>query len=182
MANLNEFLKGIADAIRSKKGTTSPINAQNFASEISSIETGSGTELLDSFLKIGGIKTLTTDVINMVPYGCAVRNSLRNATFNRLVAIPPYAFKMCNALSTLTFKSANAIGIEAFIQCDELIDIYFGFNGGVLKLTDVSAFDAGASNTKIHVRSEYADQYATAENWSTLISSGRITIVGDYTD
>ena len=181
MANLNEFLTNIANAIRSKKGTTSPINAQNFASEIESIETGSGTELLDSFLKIGGIKTLTTDVINMVAYGCAVRNNLRNATFNRLVAIPPYAFKMCNALSTLTFKTANAIGVEAFIQCSELIDIYFGYNG-VVSLANVSAFDAGASNTKIHVRSQYVDQYAIAENWSTLISSGRITIVGDYSD
>ena len=39
---LNSFLKGIADAIRSKKGTTEPINAQNFASEIASISGGGG--------------------------------------------------------------------------------------------------------------------------------------------
>ena len=38
MALLSNFLKGIADAIRSKKGTTEPISAQNFASEIDSIE------------------------------------------------------------------------------------------------------------------------------------------------
>lgn len=38
MAILNNFLKPIADAIRSKKGTVLPINAQNFASEIESIE------------------------------------------------------------------------------------------------------------------------------------------------
>lgn len=181
MANLNEFLTNIANAIRSKKGTTSPINAQNFASEISSIETGSGTELLNSFLQVGGIKTLTTDITNMTAYGCAVRTNLRNATFNRLIKIPSNAFKMCNALSTLTFKKADTIGVEAFIQCSELIDIYFGYNG-VVSLANVSAFDAGASNTKIHVRSQYADQYATAENWSALISSGRITIVGDYSD
>ena len=42
MATLNEFLTSIADAIREKKGTTEPINAQNFASEIGSIETGGG--------------------------------------------------------------------------------------------------------------------------------------------
>ena len=42
MAELNSFLTGIADAIRSKKGTTDKINASNFASEIESIESGSG--------------------------------------------------------------------------------------------------------------------------------------------
>ena len=37
---LNSFLTSIADAIRSKKGTTEPINASNFASEIEKIQTG----------------------------------------------------------------------------------------------------------------------------------------------
>lgn len=36
---LNSLLTAIADAIRSKKGTTAQINAQNFPSEIASIET-----------------------------------------------------------------------------------------------------------------------------------------------
>lgn len=40
IANLTDYLKSIADSIRTKKGTTAPINAQNFASEISSIEGG----------------------------------------------------------------------------------------------------------------------------------------------
>lgn len=43
MSTLNVFLKDIADAIREKKGTTASINAQNFSSEIRSIETGGGT-------------------------------------------------------------------------------------------------------------------------------------------
>lgn len=38
--SLKSYLKGIADAIREKKGTTKPINAQNFVSEIKSIKTG----------------------------------------------------------------------------------------------------------------------------------------------
>lgn len=40
--NLSDFLSDIASAIREKKGTTEPINAQDFASEIASIETGGG--------------------------------------------------------------------------------------------------------------------------------------------
>lgn len=41
---LRTYLTGIADAIREKKGTSDPINAQDFASEISSISTGGGDE------------------------------------------------------------------------------------------------------------------------------------------
>lgn len=37
---LNSLLTAIANAIRSKKGTTAQINAQNFPSEIASISTG----------------------------------------------------------------------------------------------------------------------------------------------
>lgn len=38
--NLSDFLTGVANAIRTKKGTTSTINAQDFESEIESIQTG----------------------------------------------------------------------------------------------------------------------------------------------
>ena len=40
--NLSDFLLDIADAIREKKGSSEPINAQDFSSEIASIETKSG--------------------------------------------------------------------------------------------------------------------------------------------
>ena len=38
--NLSDFLTDVANSIRTKKGTTGTINAQNFSSEIASIETG----------------------------------------------------------------------------------------------------------------------------------------------
>lgn len=44
MSIQEEKLKAIADAIREKKGTTEPIKASNFASEILSIESGGGEE------------------------------------------------------------------------------------------------------------------------------------------
>lgn len=47
--NLTDFLTDIADAIRTKKGTSDPINAQNFASEIESITTGGGSDNGDNF-------------------------------------------------------------------------------------------------------------------------------------
>ena len=40
--NLHDYLSDLADAIREKKGTTEPINAQSFAEEIRTIESGNG--------------------------------------------------------------------------------------------------------------------------------------------
>lgn len=44
ITQLKPFLQSIANAIRTKKGTTETINAQNFVSEIESIEGGNWTE------------------------------------------------------------------------------------------------------------------------------------------
>ena len=38
--NLKDFLTDVADAIREKKGTSKPINPQDFSTEIASIKTG----------------------------------------------------------------------------------------------------------------------------------------------
>lgn len=46
--NLNDFLTDLADAIREKKGTTEPINAQNFADEIRGISTSMWTGHADA--------------------------------------------------------------------------------------------------------------------------------------
>ena len=43
--NLHDFLVDIADAVREKKGTSDPINAQNLSEEIRSIEGGGATEV-----------------------------------------------------------------------------------------------------------------------------------------
>lgn len=47
--DLTSLLKAIANAIRSKKGTTAQINAQNFPSEIASISTSS--TIVEKFYK-----------------------------------------------------------------------------------------------------------------------------------
>lgn len=43
--NLQDFLTDVANAIRTKTGTTQPINAQNFSTEILNIPTGGGNTL-----------------------------------------------------------------------------------------------------------------------------------------
>lgn len=51
MATLSTLMRDIASAIRKKKGTTTPINPQDFASEIMSIEGGGGISQRVSYLR-----------------------------------------------------------------------------------------------------------------------------------
>lgn len=57
--NLTDFLTDVADAIREKKGTSNPINPQDFSSEIASIQSGGG-EFSWDFSRIGYTSENTT--------------------------------------------------------------------------------------------------------------------------
>ena len=58
--NLTDFLTDVANAIRDKKGTTDPINPQNFSDEIASIESGGGTSLINISLTLDGATNTIT--------------------------------------------------------------------------------------------------------------------------
>lgn len=51
--NLQDYLSDLADAIREKKGMTEPINAQDFASEIASIEGGGKVKRVTYLRRVG---------------------------------------------------------------------------------------------------------------------------------
>lgn len=55
--NLGDYLTDIADAIREKKGTDEPINAQDFSNEIRSIKTSIWTGHVD----VEGLKAIGWD-------------------------------------------------------------------------------------------------------------------------
>lgn len=62
--NLTDFLVDLADAIRTKKGTTEPINPQDFSSEIASIESGGDTWGFDTI----GYTTDNSQIAEWVAY------------------------------------------------------------------------------------------------------------------
>ena len=59
MSVQEEKLKAIADAIREKKGTTEPIKANDFASEILSIESGGSGEENANIYKLEEVQNET---------------------------------------------------------------------------------------------------------------------------
>ena len=76
--NLDDFLKDIADAIREKKGTKEPINAQNFTSEIASISTGGG----------GASVTVSKSDVNFYDCDGTLLHSYTKSAFLALSALP----------------------------------------------------------------------------------------------
>lgn len=64
---LNSLLTAIANAIRAKKGTTAQINAQNFPSEIASIETSVKSQTVTKTISMtsGEQKTVTFTFNNL---------------------------------------------------------------------------------------------------------------------
>ena len=64
---LNSLLTAIANAIRAKKGTTAQINAQNFPSEIASIETSVKSQTVTQTISMtsGEQKTVTFTFNNL---------------------------------------------------------------------------------------------------------------------
>ena len=119
-----------------------------------------------------------TSIGNSAFYSCT---ALTSVSFPNATSIEGNTLSRCTSLTSVNIPLVKNIISYAFINSSKLTDIYLGYNG-IVRLSNTNAFNGGPTNTIIHVRSEYADQYATATNWSSLISSGRLTIVGDYSD
>ena len=76
--NLTDYLTDLADAIRAKKGSSDPINPQNFSDEIASIETGGG----------GGAAVVTESDVNFRDYDGTILHSYSKNEFLALSELP----------------------------------------------------------------------------------------------
>lgn len=76
--NLTDFLTDVANAIREKKGSSDPINPQNFSDEIASIETGGG----------GGASVVTEGDVNFRDYDGTILHSYSKNEFLALSELP----------------------------------------------------------------------------------------------
>ena len=137
---LTDFLKGIADAIREKKGTTETINAQDFADEIRGLSAGGG----------GGRTALS--MLADMSITEVTEQDLQGATFLRdnlfynvqtlsIATIPntvkytlANVFAYCKGLTKAVFKgdlevaSGNVIESRIFWNCDNVKKIIFEGN------------------------------------------------------
>ena len=123
--NLTDFLTDVANAIRTKKGTTALINPQDFSSEIASIQTGGGNsiiELIEREITTFTIPQGTTKLGAGAFYRC---EKLVNIIIpNSVTSIGAAAFVGCIGLTSITIpNSVTSIGNEAFSMCSKLTSI-----------------------------------------------------------
>ena len=165
--DLTAFLTGVADAIRTKKGTTAKINPQNFESEIESIKSG-GTndvvkETIDKTIKVVTMNDLqgATSIGGYTFYGCSGLTSITIP--NSVTSIGEWAFQGCSSLARVIMgNGVTSIGNLAFSDCSGLTSIT------MLPTTPPTlGSNVFPSNvTTITVPVGCGNAYKTAKNWS----------------
>jgi hypothetical protein len=113
MASLSSLLKDIADAIRSKKGSTSHINPQDFAMEIASIEGGGGYTANDiASGLVSGDLYFSTDVI--AAYSFYNDTGITSVDAPNVTTIGTYAFYNIANITSINAPNVTTIGNYAF--------------------------------------------------------------------
>lgn len=181
--NLQDFLTDVANSIRTKKGTTQPINAQNFSTEILNISTGGGNTLKKLLDATHSAKSLFegyagTSVNGLIAYEDTgkvydITNMFRNC--NELTTIPlintalvknmALTFYGCSKLSTipqLDVRSVYSMS-NTFLSCSSLKSILMT---GMKVSFDISA------STKF----ERADLVTILNNLATVTSTQTLTM------
>ena len=120
-----------------------------------------------------------TDLSEGAFEGCSVLKSVDLPAVTRIYGS---AFRMCYELNNVKFPNlTKLIGDRIFASCKALTDLYFG------KYVSIPGSDTVLTlpghTVTIHVRSEHLEQYeAVGTSWHHLTVTGRVVIVGDYTD
>ena len=126
--NLTDFLTGVADAIRMKKGTTEKINPQNFETEIGSIDGNKFIALVRRTIEMVTEDDLfgVTSIGDYIFYTC---NKLTDITIpNSVTSIGYHAFDRCRLTTIAIPNSVTSIGDGAFEWCSTLTNVTIGNN------------------------------------------------------
>ena len=98
-----EELTKIANAIRTKTGTTDKISLEDMPAKIAAIESGGDTRMEDGL----------------------VTRTITEYSNNRVESIGSYAFLYCSRLTSVSFPAATKIGVQAFQCCSRLTSVSF---------------------------------------------------------
>lgn len=121
--NLTDFLTDVADAIREKKGTSEPINPQDFASEIASIEGGSGDDsaIVDGILG-NTVTSLNSNATSLRAYALRGASKLISVDLPKVKSVGDNALYGVG-LSELYLPSCTSVGGTAICYCNSLVKI-----------------------------------------------------------
>ena len=111
--NIVELLTDVADAIREKKGSNEPINAQNFANEIKNLPSG------------GGSGDIVITANNGVYGGTTDANTRYEAYIGgKITELGAAAFGGDKRIIKLSMSdNITKIGVNTFLNCSNLADV-----------------------------------------------------------
>lgn len=170
---LTEFLTGVANAIRAKKGTSGAIPAQNFAAEIQSIQTGTDTsdatataaDILSGKTAYGASGKLAGTI--------ATKTASNISVSGRTVTVPAgyYASQTSKSIATAT-QATPSISVSA---------------GGLITASTTQSagyVSSGTKSTTKQLTTQGAKTITPGTTSQTAVASGRyttgnVTVAGD---
>lgn len=185
--NLHDFLQDVSDAIKEKKGSTEPINAQSFSEEIRNLPSGGEVAVFDKNMedKTGyGFTEIESCVvadgvigINYRAYfGC---QSLKHISLpNTITNFGIQCFQDCILLTSLVLPSnMSRIQNMVFYGCKalELLDCR---NSTQIPSLGSAVFVSGNANLRIVVPDALYDEWIAATNWAAM--AGQIIKASEY--
>lgn len=188
--NIVELLTDVADAIREKKGSNEPINAQNFADEIKNLPSGGDDGLAMSLLKRTITEYSNEEITEFGPFtfaGCSqlVRLNVPNLRYTSKLFIQE------SGLRELELPNIYSLSAQSFQNCRSLEKVILG-EGMCYQVANMAFYECtsfttlvllsnellnlGSSvfyNTKIakgegyiYVKDELVESYKSSTNWS----------------
>lgn len=131
---LTDKLTAIANAIRSKTGTSEGLTLDGMATAINGIQTGGGNELLVKVLNCTGDIDLSdiTELTSLRQYMFYYGQTLRSVIIPSSVTnVEYYVFYSCPQLASVTFRGKpNIIYNNAFYSCNNLKSIKVPWSEG----------------------------------------------------
>lgn len=112
--NLTELLLDVADAIRSKKGTSEAINPQDFSTEIASIEGGEGGYTIEDIASASIKGDLSFSIRAINAYSFYGNSGITSISAPNVTAIGNYAFSGCTSITEINLPIVITIGDYAF--------------------------------------------------------------------
>ena len=172
---LRHFLTDIANSIRNKKGTTDPIMASDFDTEIDSIETSVGKyaprfisfrdyNKTDLDYEISNIDTSNVTDMRSMFNGCSYLTSLDLSNFDTSNVVDMSSmFSKCSNLTSLDLSNFNTSNVTdmhyIFNGCSNLTYLDIRNFDFTKVISDGNMFDKVPSNCEIIVKDD------TAKKW-----------------
>lgn len=124
---LRAFLKGVADAILGKEGSTALIPAADFASRIANLP--SGEDEIDALVE-GTLTEFVNDRVTEIKAYLFGTTELQDETLRKVECqnvthIGTGAFQECTALTSVSFPRVRTINRYAFAACSNLQELSF---------------------------------------------------------